>query len=385
MKTRVLGLGLVGLFALVLAACGGSTPSTKAGQSLRTSTTVKETTTAPTTRPPSTTVPSAPAIPQPVKVESVTFVSTQMGWVLGAASCPPTATLCGPVLLRTDNGGQSWSPVPAPHDLTVNQVRFANADDGWMWDAGGGPDGLWSTHDGGLHWGQPALPISPQQGYISAIEASGGVVYATVNSGPVRILSSPIGRDAWNLSPTTIPLGAGPVPGEQIVLQGHSGWIVEVDRIVIGGARLVDGSWQPWTPPCAQAGGPVELTAPDALHLAAYCDGGLWSDTTDVSLDTSSDGGSTFQSRTLSFPLSAAGPIASPSTGLVLLGDNENDSLMASNNAGQSWTAVYRGQATSGWQYVGFTSPEQGVAIDGGTLLMTFDGGGTWSPITLVT
>jgi hypothetical protein len=385
MKTRSLGLGLVGLTVLVLAGCGGS--ATPKYRSFGTSTTIEEVTSVPTTAPPSTTIAPTTAVHQTVNAESVTFVSTQVGWVLGTVSCAPTAALCAPVLLKTDDGGRSWAPVPAPHDLTVDQVRFADADDGWMWDANGGPDGLWSTHDGGLHWEQPALPISPQEGYLSDVEAAGGVVYAAVNGGPaVRIMSSPIGQDDWTLSTTTIPLGAGPVPREQIVLQGHSGWIVEVDRVVVGGASLVDGSWQTWTPPCAQAEGPVWLTANDPLHVVAYCDGGLWGGTTAVTLDTSSDGGSTFQSRALPFPGTASGPIASPSTGEVVFGDNENDELMTSFNEGQSWTTVYRGPpSTSGWLYVGFTSPDQGVAINSGTLLMTFDGGSKWQPITLTT
>jgi hypothetical protein len=320
-----------------------------------------------------------------VRTESVTFISTQVGWVLGTVNCAPTGTLCAPVLLRTDDGGRSWASAPSPHDLTVNQVRFADADDGWMWDANSGPDGLWSTHDGGLHWKQPPLPISPQEGYLSDVEAAGGVVYATVNASPIMIMSSPIGQDDWSVSPTTIPLGAGPVPSEQIVLQGHSGWIVEGDRTVVGGARLVNGSWQPWTPPCMQAEGPVWLTASDPLHLTAYCQGGIWGGAASVSLDLSFDGGSTFQSRDLPFPVTAFGPIASPSIGVVFFGDDVNHELMASFDAGQSWTVVYRGSSTSDWQYIGFTTPDQGVAIDNGLLMMTFNGGSTWDPIALTT
>ena len=70
---------------------------------------------------------------------------------------------------------------------------------------------------------------------------------------------------------------------------------------------------------------------------------------------------------------------------MVVFGDNENDQLMVSSNAGQSWTEVYGGPATSGWDFVGFTSPDQGVAIDSGLLLMTRDGGSHWAPIALET
>jgi hypothetical protein len=377
MRTRLLAYGLLFGPALILASCGGGTAPAK-------SSSAHESTTVPRAPPTigSTTVPPTPSIPEAFSAESVTFVSTQMGWVLGKYSCAPTATLCAPVLLHTVNGGASWTPVPAPKDLTVDQVRFGDPNNGWMWDADGGPDGVWSTHDGGLHWEQPTLPISLTDGYISDLEAADGVVSATVNADPVEIISSPISHDQWTLSPTTIPIGAGPVPNEQIILQGSTGWILEMDRVVIGGARLENGAWTSWTPPCSQAGGAVSLTAINTRQLIAYCDGGEWSGPAVTSLVTSSDGGSTFQSKTLSFPNSVGGPIASPSTGVVFLGDGQNDDLMATFNGGQTWFPVYAGTSDQGWQFVGFTTPNQGVAIDGGTMIMTHDGGRDWSPAT---
>jgi hypothetical protein len=301
-----------------------------------------------------------------------------MGWVLGTTSCSPT---CAPELLRTDNAGQSWTRLDVPGNGHILNVRFADANDGWMWANEGQPNGLWSTHDGGLQWAQVSLPISSDDQIISDVEASNGVAYATANAEPIRILSSPVGSDTWTLSPTTLPTGAGPVPNEQIVLQGTSGWIVEVDRTTIAGARLVNGAWQTWTPPCSQAEGPVSLTASDPLHLAAYCDGGQWGGPTAVSLYTSVNGGTSFENTPLNFSVITSGPISSPTTGVVVLGDNQNSDLMATFNGGQTWSSVYSGPANSGFSFLGFTSPAQGVAIDGGTLLMTTDGGRQWAPI----
>src|ERR1700677_1003970 len=109
MKTRTLGLALVSLTALVLAGCGGNSNPNQPGQSSRTSTTVSPSTTTPVTVPPTTT--PVTAVPQAVKAESVTFVSNQVGWVLGTVSCPSTAKLCAPVLLHTISGGMSWVQV----------------------------------------------------------------------------------------------------------------------------------------------------------------------------------------------------------------------------------------------------------------------------------
>ncbi len=376
MKTRAVALAAVLVPVFLLAACGGNTPTKSAGHSAGATTSIA----APTsTSTPSTTSPTTPTgLPSGFAVQSVTFVSTQMGWVLGTNSCSPG---CAPELLRSDDGGQSWTRLNVPGNSRILNVRFADASDGWMWASEGEPNGLWSTHDGGLQWQQVSLPIASDDQSISDVEASNGEAYAAVTAEPIRIMSSSVGSDTWTLSPTTLPTGAGPVPNEQIVLQGTSGWIVEVDRTTIAGARLSNGAWQTWTPPCAQAEGPVSLTASDPLHLTAYCDGGLWGGPSAVTLDTSVNGGSSFVDTPVNFSVTVGGPIASPTPGVVVLGDNQNSDLMATFNGGQSWTAVYSGPENSGFSYLGFTTPTQGVAIDGGTLLMTFDGGRQWSPV----
>ena len=159
MKTRTLGLGLVSLTALVLAGCGGNSNPNQPGQSSRTSTTVSPSTTTPATVPPTTT--RSTAVPQAVKAESVTFVSNQVGWVLGTVNCPSDrkAVRTGAAAhhQRWDIMGTGRRPA-GPHG---QPVRFADADDGWMWDADSGPDGLWSTHDGGLTGRSRTFPSRP--------------------------------------------------------------------------------------------------------------------------------------------------------------------------------------------------------------------------------
>jgi photosystem II stability/assembly factor-like uncharacterized protein len=55
---------------------------------------------------------------------------------------------------------------------------------------------------------------------------------------------------------------------------------------------------------------------------------------------------------------------------------------MATFDSGRQWSVVYGVPASGGWQYVGFTTAEQGVAIgQSGTLVMTYDGGHEWKPV----
>lgn len=152
--------------------------------------------------------------------------------------------------------------IPAPKapfsvnwDSGVRKVRLADANNGWAF----GPD-LWATHDGGAQWARITLPGVLPPPNVSDLAAGDGVVHATsIDSKGVHILTSPVGRDAWVPSATTVAAGAGPVPHTQVVLQGSSGWLIAVNRIVAGGARLSSGSWVPWDPPCADSGGPAHL------------------------------------------------------------------------------------------------------------------------------
>src|SRR5207302_9671444 len=90
-----------------------------------------------------------------------------------------------------------------------------------------------------------------------------------------------------------LPVGAGPVPMAQIVLQGGSGWVIQNDRVVVNGARLAGGAWVPWQPPCANpsAGGPAGLAASTPTDLVAACSGGRFGGpAVDVGVYLSTDG-----------------------------------------------------------------------------------------------
>src|ERR1019366_1204780 len=116
--------------------------------------------------------------------------------------------------------------------------------------------------------------------------------------------------NSWTTSPTTVPYGAGPIPNAQLALQGSSGWVVENDRIVAGGARLQSGSWSTWTPPCTTTGGPAVLAPSSAANLFAVCSQGIWaSGPVSVRAYVSTTAGSSFTE------LASALPFTSPQVG----------------------------------------------------------------------
>jgi photosystem II stability/assembly factor-like uncharacterized protein len=335
---------------------------------------------------------------------SVTFVSSEEGWVLGMTPCAGGECTA---ILRTTDGGQTWTAVGAPA-TSISQgplrpgstpgiigLRFADPRDGWAY----GPD-LWATHDGGSSWQRVTIPRLPASAVIVALEASAGTVTAVADDvagassdGGVRIASSLVGSDAWTLSPTQVPLGAGPVSQAQLVLAGTAGWIMEVDRIVVGGARLVGGTWSAWTAPCSDAQGSAVLAASSPSDLVAACDGGLWGHPASPAeqgehLYVSHDGGATFAETGGTVPVQEP-LLANPVRGTILVGRGQL--LVASFDHGQTWRTVLDLTQPAFITYLGFTTASQVVAIAdestgttqrAGALYMTRDGGHTWAKVS---
>jgi photosystem II stability/assembly factor-like uncharacterized protein len=394
MKTAVMAVAVTAL----LAACSSPTASiTKHATANATPTPAVSSLTptllpGPTQSPAPTPGPPLPVGPVPngFAAQSVTFVSTQVGWVLGTAACADTTCLS---LLHTIDSGRTWASIPAPPTTPstgylsggVQSVRFADANDGWIFS----PD-LWATHDGGAHWARVGLPGADANAIVFDVEAAAGVVHAvaltaTADQPVNQIYTSPVGTDRWQPSTTTVGVGAGPVPRDQFVLQGSAGWMVAIDRTIVGGARLVDGRWLSWQPPCLQANGPATLAAAGASDLYAVCDEGIWGPApggTAVRAYLSTDGGTTFRRTWSRLPPGCCGVIASPQPGVAVVagGTGASGGLYATFNNGGSWTPVFPSGVDAD---LGFTSRGQGVAIDTttGTMIMTFDGGHHWSAV----
>ncbi len=331
-------------------------------------------------------------VPAGFEPRSVTFVSASDGWVLGSATCAgqPCAAI-----VRTTDGGRTWESIPAPK-ATINNtsvgpsggvtdVRFADPLDGWVF----GPD-LWATHDGGSTWHKVTLPGATASAGVWTLETAGGAVHAAFEgAGGIGIATSPTGADDWTVSPTTVGFGAGPVPSAQLILHGTSGWLVEVDRTVVGGARLLTGTWAPWQPPCLDANGPAALAAANSTDIVAVCDVGVWSTPTGVHLFTSVDGGRSFTEAASKVPVFDIQAVSEPAPSSIFVAGSLSgvgSAIVASSDGGRTWAAVH---VVNGgrFSYLGFTTADQGVAITSpgsgpAQLLMTRDGGHTWAPVT---
>jgi photosystem II stability/assembly factor-like uncharacterized protein len=295
--------------------------------------------------------------------------------------------------MRTADAGRTWTPIPAPDapifpspsQVTpgISRLRFADARNGWAY----GPD-LWATHDAGATWNRLTISGLPADAAVVALEAGNGSVHAVAFDGQgYRIATSPVGTDDFRLSAFRVPVGAGPVPVVQLVLSGAAGWLLENDRTVVGGARLVNGTWVAWQPPCLNVVGPAYLAASSATELAAACDVGLWSSPTGSHLFVSHDGGATFAEAATAVPLTMTGQITTASPSVIVVGgtDATGAVLVATFDAGRTWSVVAR-LGTADPVELGFTTATQGVLVAAsgdapGTFWMTRDGGRTWSVV----
>ena len=369
---------------------------------------------------------------------SVDFSSLERGWALGTTSCHASTDCLS--LSKSTNAGRSWSVGPLPQSLlrladrrvsgapailygTTNgygtpslNVRFANADDGWIYGSLPVPTKVngypsvtfkpvfWSTHDGGLEWKIQSQSWFYSEGPVLDLEATSSTVYlmALNKSFNATVESSPVGQDSWYVSDfkgLLTPAGGGPLSGA-IVLSGSHGWLVEGnDRGTTGSAQLNNsGRWVPWTPPCQAVGDSLAVPAAStSRHLIVECVMGGFAS----SLSSSAPHGATLGSTWLYVSDNAgrtftAGPelgrgnvyfgsvLASPKPTTILITGKtpQNQQLLASFDGGLHWTVVYSGNVT----FVHFVNSTEGVALvqpskGPNQLIMTFDGGYNWFPI----
>jgi hypothetical protein len=338
--------------------------------------------------------PAGRAVPGGFEPMSATFVSADLGWVLGSVPCD--GATC-PAIVRTEDGGATWSPIGAPKTTIgsrasslpagsgVTSVRFADALDGWAF----GPE-LWATHTGGADWERIVIPGMSSTAIVAALETSAGDVHAVLYDGAqaFRMATSPIGADAWRVGPVSVPVGAGPVPHVQLALAGASGWVLEDDRVTTAGARLDAGTWRSWQPPCLDLVGPAVLGASDPNGLVAACNIGLWSTPKGEHLFASTDGGTTFAETGTRMPLDSVAAVATPDRSTIVVAGSDSSggaALLASFDGGRTWSRELSAETVS-FSDLGFTTPTQGIVVTTsasgtGRLLMTHDAGLTWAPV----
>ncbi|HEX4091522.1 MAG TPA: hypothetical protein VHZ33_22645 [Trebonia sp.] len=213
-------------------------------------------------------------------LNSVHFVSPTLGYAVAAKSPDqpgqeaagqyggPYTTAVGGSLLRTTDGGATWTPV-AGAPANPQSACFGNADDGYL----GTPAHIWRTTDGGRHWTlaltEPGASGNPKTADTPEMECAGASGLwalflgqgAAMEHAPYLAYASQDGRE-WHgvleqqytesaLRPgLKLPEGPGSYPGPFSVINP-------------GSAAFVG-----YTPPLGYGAAPVMMASNNGYDLA---------------------------------------------------------------------------------------------------------------------
>jgi hypothetical protein len=365
------------------------------------------------------TPPQKAPVPPNFAASSVTFVSTDTGWVIGQAGTPghcgpPKAYDCTSVAITNDRG-KTWhgshAPVTgAPNGGTgVGQIRSLDGVSAWAF----GPQ-LYATHDGGHTWTH--IPTHGMR--VTDLETVAGIVYAVwakcASTGAdfaagcttFSLYSSPAGHDDWSPVPgaTGLQASGGAAGSAQLVLTGASGYLMTPGGQLFGGPVTRPARWRTVTtlagipvslrcaPGAAETGGhPLQaMLASTGPGLVLLCADQASGNQQAKTLYYSADGGRSWSlagsapARGIAISLSGTptGPV------LVSTGSGIDFSTNAPGASGAlTWRTARGATAGEGYSFVGMTTSLQGVAVPANVNLdavwFTYDGGAHWveSPV----
>lgn len=337
------------------------------------------------TEPAATTQPSASGASTAgaTQAQALSLAATgeQQQWVLLAAadkSCPQNQ--CA-VVEVTKNGGRSWEPLSAievgvspedqadPAEDTVRELRFA--DDGTNgWTFGGE---LLSTHDAGVSWTAPSLPVP---GAVTSLEAWGDSVYAIISDetqATVALVRSPVDYDEWQV--VSLETDAAElstlVTSERIVALLARPTVGDVASLALVSTDGV--SWEAQQP-CEGASLPSTLSTTDTSLWALCTDG------TTTTARVSRDDGQTWSDVPGEFSVGSQLAARDDSTAAVADSAHEGITLIG---VGREPTEVSDADLVD-VGLAGFTNPTTGYVLDAeGEVSRTDDGGRTWRPYSL--
>ena len=327
--------------------------------------------------------PAGGPVPHGFRPQSVTFVSAQDGWVLGTAPC--STNVCTSVV-RTTDGGRTWTGIPAPHEQVaagsgaigtgtgLSVLRFADHRNGYAFG-----DHLWATTDGGAHWTRQHLP---GPGSIAALATADGTVYvllvpAGAKAGHAVLYRTRAGARQWEVA-LSLSLARGAGPGLGLVARARE-VVLMVPGAYPGPGTLYrsadDGThWGHAAAPCRQHYAPSGIdVAPDSSRVVLTCTGDGASEHVTKHVYVSTDAGHRFTRTAAGPPRPGDGAdVAVPASGSIVVGSVSGAALLyGSFDGGAHWSTVFRStgfRVDSGGQSMhdlGFSSPRLGALIVG--------------------
>jgi hypothetical protein len=204
------------------------------------------------------------ALPEPCPLQSVHFVSAQIGFAIaggsGAQGTGTTLPGTGGVVLTTSNGGRTWRQLPAP--ANPQSVCFSGQESGWL----GANGELYSSSDGGRTWtlrSAGVRPVSSGRGFMNVQCASGSAWAEEIGPGVASSQEPHVGFHA--AAGSVIPMFAEqyfPHPGVTVAADPPGPYAGPISAISASTAAIVD-----WCDVCGNGTAPWDLATSNGLHL----------------------------------------------------------------------------------------------------------------------
>ena len=349
--------------------------------------------------------PAGGAVPANFQPTSVTFIGADTGWAIGQGGTPGSCANSNPdictSLVLTQDGGQTWRGVTAPDTANVSGIRFYNGQYGWAY----GPE-LWSTDDYGRNWqkdgtnGGEVTDLETENGRAFAVFANCSTTaiapsitfYGNERCTDFSLETTTAGSDGWTQitfsganGGSTLSVGtdgSGAVTKPTIMLQGGTGWLVGPQGQVFSGS-LTSSTWaQVSTSPCptsSQALGSAMLDWSLATgDLILACNGAQA-----TTVYSSADGGGTWTKQATAPGFGTAESLTASPAAPDILATTEGIEALDTNGQWQQVATL-----SGGFSYVGMTTDDQGIAVPANPSLhqvwMTYDGGLSWTPVSIV-
>jgi len=344
-------------------------------------------------------------VPAGFRAVDLTWISNSVGWALGTAPCgqPPCTSI-----VRTGDGGKTWTGIPAPKAWLVQTdscpsgcdrvrgLRFANAEIGYAF----GPNSLFLTTDGGASWRrQPG-------GSAYSLEIVDGAALRVTGQQPgcapgctFTVQRAALGSTDWR--DVALPAGGQTADaqlaasGRTVVLAtyGHVAGGAENATSVLFTSTDAGAGWRKVGEPCPQGSGSaaevdtVAVTVAPDRSITGLCrprgagTGGQFT-------VTSTDGGAHFAAAPASLGAATGTVLGAASSKILLVG---LDQLYRSTDGGTHWQRTDSGgHGPAMVDFIGFESSSVGRVLgldaDGtvgaSTVWTTTDAGRSWTSST---
>ena len=338
------------------------------------------------------------SVPAGFEANSVTWLSAQRGWVLGAAACGKNA--CAEVIGTTD-AAMTWrliGTVGAPiaefgGRPGITEIRFATPAVGWAFGTY-----LFRTSTGGKFWARVPIPGGGKQ--VLALAAGPTQTYAVVTGcawgagicpRPLSFWRIPTGgRGGW----TRIPLRLPPNDGADVAVFGATVYVLD-EQLQFGRPDLfyasTDGRHFTARPaPCNHAKdlALIQAVPMSADRVAMLCDGNPGFSKAVKTVYVSADTGKTdtYAGQMGLFGIQAQ-LAASPSGNLAVASTSNGSFVYINDTHKQAWTMVEGiGDGGAGWNDITYVTNSQAWVVyrpadssGTGQLWATHDAGKHWS------